>query len=265
MVAFCILGVIAAAASLTGCSQPAPLANPAPAGASPSQSYLRYPPLSTTDVESNSACQLARNSAVPAAKRSSAAGECDALFRHGTVTKSAPPPSHTRRPLPPATQSEAPDCVSGQLSARFFGGGFGTGNDFAEIRMWNPGLQPCRVHGPVTFAGYYADGSVDRNATVNRRMTATPRTLPGKMPAPREGQDPSGYLVADLMGPERDDPAQPNALCRPQDEGTPAGLELSVGSLTFRVSNKDPDSPQNISIFGCHGQVLLVGVWGPSS
>jgi hypothetical protein len=259
-VTFCVLGVVGVAASLTGCSEPAPLPGSARTGAWP---YSSYPPLGTAASARNPSCRLAQDPAVPAAKRSSAAGECDALTSQPIVTK--PPPSNYTRPSPPATQLAAPECVSSQLGARFIGGGFGTGNDFGEIVMWNPGSRPCRVHGTVSFAAYYADGSRDRQATVNHRITAKFSTLPGETPVPRDGQEGAGYLVAGLMGPERDDPTQPNALCRPRDEGTPASLELSIGSITVQVANKDSSSPQNTSIFGCHGQVLLVDVLGPSS
>jgi hypothetical protein len=257
--ALCMLGVVGLAASLTGCTAPGRPLSSSPPAASRSQSYPA-PLGQAAVVDDNQICQLASDPAVPAGKRRSAAGECDALLRHSTVTK--PAPSYTRRP---PVQLSARDCASGQLSARFLGGGFGTGDDFGGIVLWNPGERPCRVHGPVTFAAYYADGSSDRKATVIRPITASPRTLPARMPAHRDGQDTGGYLVADLMGPERDDPAQPNWLCRPQDEGTPTSLELSIGALAVHVPNKDSGSPQNTSIFGCHGQVLLVDVAGPSS
>jgi hypothetical protein len=264
-VVFCMFGVVAITASLTGCAEPARSLNSSPAAASRSQPYRSYPPVGTAVSERNPICRLARNPAVPAAKRSSAAGECDTLLSHAIVTKPVPPPGNYIRPSPSSTRPAAADCRSSQLGARFVGGGFGTGNDFGEIVIWNAGTRPCRLHGPVSFAAYYADASRDRKATVNRPITATPSTLPGRMPAPRDGQDPAGYLVAGLMGPERDDPAQPNALCRPRDEGTPASLELSIGSITVQVTNKDSGSPQNTSIYGCHGTVLLVDVRGPSS
>lgn len=258
-VTFCMLGVVGVAASLAGCAEPArPLSSP-PAAASRSQSYLPYSSLDSAVVGSYPRCRLAPDTAVPVETHRSGPEACDALLSRATdtVTKPGPP---SNRSSPTATQPPVADCVSSQLGARFVGGGFGTGNDFGEIVLWNQGTQPCRVLGPVTFAGYYPDGSRDRNATVNRPITAMPSILPGTMPAPRDGQDQGGYLVAGLMGPERDDPTQPNALCRPRDEGTPASLELSIGSITVHVTNKDSSSPQNSSIYGCHGRVLLVDV-----
>jgi hypothetical protein len=163
----------------------------------------------------------------------------------------------------PTTQPSAPDCIASHLDARFLGGGFGTGNDFGEMVIWNPGPQPCQLHGRVGFAGYYADGSQDRNAVMEHPMGSGFITLPGTMPPPRDGQDTSDYLVALLMGPERDDATQPDLLCRPQDEGTPAALVLSIGSVTVRTTNKDPRSVQITSIYGCHGRVLLEDLHGP--
>ena len=84
---------------------------------------------------------------------------------------------------------------------------------------------------------------------------------------PRESADPSGYLVATVMGPERDDPMQPDGLCRSQDELTPAVLVLSIGRVTLRIRNQDLASPaiRGISraVHGCHGRVLLEGLAGP--
>jgi hypothetical protein len=157
-----------------------------------------------------------------------------------------------------------PDCRAGQLDARFVGGGYGTGNDFGTVAIWNPGPTPCQLHGPVSFAGYYPDGSRDRSAGLAHPIAGRTITVPGSMHSPRDGQDLSGYLSAHLMGTERDDASQPDALCRRQDEGTPATLVLSIGSLTFRTANADPGSVQVTSVYGCHGRVLLEDLEGPS-
>jgi hypothetical protein len=66
-----------------------------------------------------------------------------------------------------------------------------------------------------------------------------------------------------MMGFERDDGTQPDALCRPRDEGTPAVLDLSVGAVTVTATNADPGSPQSTSIYGCHGRVSLEALYGP--
>jgi hypothetical protein len=162
-----------------------------------------------------------------------------------------------------ATQPPAPDCVSNHLDARLVGGGYGTGNDFGEIVIWNPSLDPCHLHGQVSFAGYYVDGSRDPYAVTAHPITSGVITMPGTMPPPRDGQDQSDYLVAFMMGPERDDANRPAALCRPQDEGTPEALVLTIGSVTIRTTNKDPGAAQVTSIYGCHGRVLLEGLQGP--
>lgn len=163
----------------------------------------------------------------------------------------------------PATLPSVPDCIAGHLNARFVGGGFGTGDDFGAVVIWNSGAQPCRLHGQVSLAGYYADGSKDHNAVMAHPIVTGFITLPSRMPPPRDGQDQSDYLVAFMMGTERDDRAQPDALCRPHDEGTPSALVLSVGSMTIRTTNMDAGSAQVRSIYGCHGRVLLEDLQGP--
>ena len=59
------------------------------------------------------------------------------------------------------------------------------------------------------------------------------------------------------MGPERDDPTQPNGLCRAIDKLSPATLTLTIGSTPITVKNADPASATNKSIYGCHGRILL--------
>jgi hypothetical protein len=256
------LAMFASAALLTACASVArpPSSMPAAAG-SPSQSYVVYPAPGTAVVENNEFCQLARDTAVPAAKRSSAAAECNRLLSKATdpVTKPALPDSPS---VPPTTTTgpAAKECTAAQLRARFAGGGRATGNDFGAIEVWNPSTRPCQVHGAVAFAAYYADSSLDRNAIINGAITVAPVTLPSNRPTPRDGKELSGYLMGFLMGPERDDPTQPNALCRPRDEGTPATLVLTIGSISLRVTNHDAGSAQITAVYGCHGSVLLESV-----
>ena len=152
---------------------------------------------------------------------------------------------------------------------RFHAGGYGGGNDFGSIEIWNPGTAPCRLAGPVAFTAYFADGSADRNARPNRPLTPRNVTLPARMIRPREGADPSRYLVALLLGAERDDPARPDGLCRAQDELTPVTLVLSIGRVTLRVHNLDAAAPVapgvSRAVYGCHGRVLLEDLTGPQS
>ena len=136
----------------------------------------------------------------------------------------------------------------------------GTGNDFGSIVIWNTSAMPCRVAGWVTFTAFFNDRSRDTNAHPNRPIPAVAVTLPANMSAYRDGDDPAPYLTADLMGPERDDPTQPAALCRQQDKLAPAVILLTIGNLSFRVPNSDPYSEQVKAVYGCHGRVLLEAV-----
>lgn len=171
---------------------------------------------------------------------------------------------------PAATQTDHPaPCSAHGLGVRFQAGGSGTGNDFGSIEIWNPGSGPCRLAGAVAFTALFADGTTDPKAGLNRPLPAVAVTLPAGMIPPREGGDPARYLTALVMGPERDDPAQPDGLCRSLDELTPATLVLSIGRVTLRIRNQDPASPatRGISraVYGCHGQVLLEDLAGPQS
>jgi len=187
--------------------------------------------------------------------RSQAAGH------RATAQPSAPSPD--ARPTSQASRPAA--CRTQDLGARFQAGGYGGGNDFGSIEIWNPGTAPCRLAGTVTFTAFFADGTADLNARPNRPLRPLNVTLPARMIQPREGAVPSRYLVALLMGPERDDPAQPDGLCR--DELAPATLVLSIGRVTLRIRNLDPASParRGISraVYGCHGRVLLEDLTGP--
>lgn len=258
------LAAIAAAVVLAGCASAAPQPKPtaAAAVASATQSYVVYPAPGTSAVENSPICQLAHNTEVPAPKRSSANDECNQLLSRATepVTKPAVPPT-VSTPTPPF-QSSAPDCTANFVHAEFRGGGYGGGNDFGGIWIWNPQSQPCTLRGRVAFAAYLSDGSPDPGAVINGTVTFSPTTLPANMPAPQNNADPSNYLVAALMGPERDDPGQPNGLCRSQDELTPATLALTLGTVSLRLRNQDADS-QVKAIYGCQGRVLLESVTGP--
>ncbi len=189
--------------------------------------------------------------------RSQAAGH------RSTAPPSAPSPAAT-----PTSQASMPAaCRTHDLGVRFQAGGYGGGNDFGSIEIWNPGTAQCRLAGTVTFTAFFADGTTDLNARPNRPLTPLNMTLPARMIQPGEGADPSRYLVALLMGPERDDPAQPDGLCRAQDELTPATLVLSIGRVTLRIRNLDAASPARLGIsravYGCHGRVLLEDLTGP--
>ena len=189
--------------------------------------------------------------------RSQAAGH------RSTASPSADSPVAT----PVSRASRAAACRTQDLGARFQAGGYGGGNDFGSIEIWNPGPAPCRLAGAVTFTAFFADGTIDPNARPNRPLPPVALTLPARMIRPREGADPAGYLVATLIGPERDDPAQPDGSCRAQDELTPATLVLSIGRVTLRIRNQDPTSPTGQgrfrAVYGCHGRVLLEDLTSP--
>lgn len=158
-------------------------------------------------------------------------------------------------------------CHDRDLGARFQAGGYGGGNDFGSIEIWNTGASPCLLAGAVIFSAVFGDGSADPNARPNQPLGPLAVTLPARMVRPREGADPSGYLWATLMGPERDDPTQPDGSCRRQDELTPSTLVLSIGRVTLSVRNLDPASNtrSNVAVYGCHGRVLLEDLTGPDS
>lgn len=252
---------LAAAAVLAGCASGAPPAKQTVAASTvPTRVVLPAPGGSA--VGNDPICQVAHNTGIPAAKRNLANEECNQLLTRATdpVTKPAVPPTLST-PTPPY-QPSASDCTSDSVRAEFRGGGYGTGNDFGGIWIWNPQTQPCTLRGRVAFTAYLPDGSRDLGAVINRTVTFPPTTLPPNMPTPRNNADPSGYTVALLMGPERDDPAQPDGLCR--SELAPFTLQLTLGTVSLRVRNQATNSNVK-AVYGCHGRVLLEGVIGPLS
>lgn len=153
-------------------------------------------------------------------------------------------------------------CRTGDLRARFVSGGLGTGNDFGGIAAWNVAKHRCRLTGAVHFAAYYADGSLDRNAGPSSTPGPVSVLLQPGMTPYMDGTDGPTYLFAELQGLERDDPGQPDGMCRVQDKISPATLELRIGSVSLRVFNHDPNGDIK-AIYGCHGRVLLNVVHGP--
>jgi hypothetical protein len=85
-------------------------------------------------------------------------------------------------------------------------------------------------------------------------------------------RNPRGYLDAVLMGEERDDFSQPNALCRTSDERAPAILRVRIGPLNLRVPNDgppsdypQPNSPRQGAVYGCHGNIQLNALIAPEA
>jgi hypothetical protein len=188
----------------------------------------------------------------------SSAAMLTAVCLTATVMGACGSPASPRAPVP---------CTPGDLGARFRGGGYATGNDFGTILIWNSGSSPCQLDGRVRFTALYANGGGDPEAHLNRPVLPLNLVLPAAMTRPAEQADPSAYVAAQLMGPERDDPQQPNGRCRAGNEVAPAMLQLSIGGLTLRVTNLDPDTPDgpgnSRAVYGCHGQVLLEEITGP--
>jgi hypothetical protein len=175
----------------------------------------------------------------------------------GTAITGAGSPQSPERAGPLAA------CRSQTLGMRLQAGGYGGGNDFGSIEIWNAGPAECRLAGAVAFTAVFAGGAIDPNARPSRQLAPVAVMLPGHMLRPGEGADTSLYLVATVMGPEGYDPAQPDGSCRSQDELTPATLVLSIGPVILRIRNQDPAALDNRAVYGCHGQVLLEDLAGP--
>lgn len=170
----------------------------------------------------------------------------------------SPATKHATAPVPTR------DCASDALGAEFRGGGYGGGSDFGGIWIWNATSRPCILRGRVAFAAHFSDGSLDPAAQINGTVSLSPTTLPAKMTPPPDNADNASYLFAGLMGFERDDPRQPNGLCRTEDEQTPATLTLTVGTALLNVRNLAANA-QAKAVYGCHGRVLLEDLTGPST
>lgn len=180
------------------------------------------------------------------------------LWTGGTLVERLVP----RRNLPPAAVTvPAAPCTAGALRARWVSGGMGGGNDISAILVWNVSAKPCRLAGAASFAAYLASGAPDPRAGVINAPRVASAVLPPNTRAPVDGtaRGPGEYLVATLFGGERDDPSQPNGLCRAQDEVAPARLRLTLGALSFTVTNHDPGGDFHAA-YGCHGAVTLVSV-----
>jgi hypothetical protein len=96
---------------------------------------------------------------------------------------------------------------------------------------------------------------LDKQATTSGPVRPVVVMLPGGASAPTSSNPTAfTYPVAYLMGPERDDPTQPNGVCRAIDKLSPATLTLTIGSTPITVKNADPASATNKSIYGCHLQ-----------
>lgn len=129
------------------------------------RSYVVYPPIRTSAISNTSSCRLAHNTAVPAAKRSHFAEECNRLLSHATdpVTKPAllPPistsptaPMPHRPSGPTSTPPTAPACPPASLGIRP-GPPLSpqTGEEGVIIAVSSASSTPCTVTGyaKITF------------------------------------------------------------------------------------------------------------------
>ena len=166
----------------------------------------------------------------------------------------------------PRLTAPIPTCQTLNLRATYRGGGLGTGNDFGSIVVWNTGPRPCALSGRVGFSAWLADGARDAAAGTEKTVTVA-ATLAPRTPQPTPGADLSqgSYLQALLTAPERDDPGQPDGLCRTRDKLTPKVLRLTIKAIALDVPNHDPHADGRLrSLYGCHGRMTLTGIEPPT-
>lgn len=171
----------------------------------------------------------------------------------------------------PRSTASMPQCRRQRLRAQFGEGGNGTGDDFGSVLIRNVSVVRCSIKGRLRFSAFSAAGVKDTNTSVARPRRPRTYVLPPRLPRYLHQRDPRGYLDAVLTGADRDDPGQPNGLCRHADEQAPVTLVVGIGKLTFRVANKEPrswysqpDSPRPGAVYGCHGSIELTSLIAPA-
>jgi hypothetical protein len=188
-----------------------------------------------------------------------------AVTTEATPTRSRPTLKVSAVPL----SEPAPTCRSEQLESAFRGGGYGTGNDIADVLVRNTARPPCRLHGHVHFTAAYASGRTDRPARAERNAGFSPQfssraisvTLgDAARRSPHDGLT-LRYLDIVMMGAEREDPRPPNGECHARDERTPRWLDIRIGRTQVHVLNEGPLGPADLpSVYGCRGQITLAAV-----
>jgi hypothetical protein len=113
----------------------------------------------------------------------------------------------------------------------------------------------CLLTGHVTFRAEDLYGTYIRHANAGRRVPVVRVRLPSRT------RDHSAFSMI-LAGSYRDDPHRANALCRGWDEIRPEYLDLTIGNLAFRVSNRDPHR-YAAPVVGCHGWISVFGSVNP--
>jgi hypothetical protein len=141
-------------------------------------------------------------------------------------------------------------------------GGYATGNDFGSIVVSNVSSTACALRGPVSYHGLDSHGRVVSSGACPASGKAEVGTTCAS-DVSLVTHTPSGETFRALFqGFERDDPHQPNGLCRPQDELMPTTLRLTVGTLVLYVRNYDPAASirpfDKKGVYGCHAGIYLV-------
>jgi hypothetical protein len=172
-----------------------------------------------------------------------------------TPTPAAPPTPYR------ATAGER-GCRLADLYRHFTMGGYATGSDFAIIAVANVSPTPCALRGPVSYHGLDSHGRIVSSGACPASGTADVGTTCAagvSLVTHTPSEAPFGVL---FRGYERDDPHQPNGLCRPQDEVMPTTLRLTVGTLVLYVRNYDPAASirpfDKKGVYGCHGGIDLM-------
>ena len=66
-----------------------------------------------------------------------------------------------------------------------------------------------------------------------------------------------------LSGAARDDPTQPDGMCRAAEEETPSRWGGTIGSVVLQFPNLGDPGPNNIpSVYGCHGAIGVAALLG---
>ena len=256
------IGAVAAALVLTACATTVGGGAEAPgASGTPSAppSFVVYPPPGTAALASNPMCQLARDTAIPAAKRSVAANACNGLLSRATQPVTKPVLPQASPSASPAADLPAPPCWPSDLGSRYFGGGDGGQTAMGGIAIWNRGPRTCRVAGRVEIAAISPGGAADTAVVGNRPLPPVDANLPPNTPAYEDAAGLDGYLDALLAAP------QFNSAPSCTRFSGPATFVLSIGSLSFRTPNNDPSAAQNTVLKGCDGRILLEGLEAPTA
>lgn len=164
-----------------------------------------------------------------------------------------PEPSTTHSAVLPV-----PPCRPSDLGSRYFGGGDGGQTHMGGVVIWNSGPRPCRVAGDVDISATGPGGAPDPKVVRDGALRPVDAYLPPDTPAYRDTAGLDRYLAALLAAP------QFNASASCTRFSGPAAFVVSIGSLSFRAQNNDPNAVQNKVLKGCEGRILLDGLEVPT-